>query len=388
VERVTVVAALRPPAVGSRGILGGKIVEEPKLVTEQYQRSRTKKVGQSQDTARHASSTLLPLFVPDHGFTGRKRRGTKVPVGVEWPATAYGSEVVGLVNSGGRDIAAGGNIMVRFEAYSIKERVGAYAMGDVELPPEDLTFPPWYGEAYRSHRIGGLYSQYFGIGSVTDPTVVLGSSAPHTPPEGDTEDARTLYLDIESVFGAVLGNDHPAPGTSSTPELSGGGTIGPPVDVASDQAGNERKVLGEVDGQSPIAKALNEVVRIYGATRTEHYDTPAFVHNYTWRPIASMVDMFGTADLSITEQGEVTSGREGFHSRAFGDFDNLHQLVAGGGGTPQKVLGLDAAPNEVTGDRPDPSKEVSKRLDTRKEKRLAVFRYLTALAASRGVVLG
>lgn len=387
VERTTVVAALSAPKVGSRGFYGGKIIEEPKLVTEQYQRAQPKKTGQNQGQERHASSTPLPLFVATHGFTGRKRRGTRVPVGTTLPATAYGSEVVALVNSGGSTITADGNALVRFEAYRIKEVVGAYEMGDVELPPEDLTFPPWYGEAYRSHRIGGLYSQFFGIGSVTDPTVVLGSSAPHRPPEGDDDDERTLYLDAESIFGAVLGDDHPPPGASSTPEPPGGGVIGPPS-TQPDQKGNERVVIGGVEGQSPIAKALNDVVRIYGATRTQHYDTPAFVHNYCWRPIASLVDMFGTADLHITEQGEVTSGREGFHSRAFGDYDDLRQLVAGGGGMPQKVLGLEAAPNEVTGDRPDPSKEVAKRLDTRKEKRLAVYRYLTALAASRGVVLG
>lgn len=396
VKKDTVVAALQEPVVGGSGFLGGKILEV-KQVTSQYQRAQPKSGTKVSATMRYASRTLLPLFVPTHGFSGRKRRGTRVPVGVELPATAYGSEVVALVGSGGRDIAGNGNITVKFEAYRIVEELGAYVTHDIELPPEHLSFPPWYGEAYRTNRIGGLYSQFFGIGSITDPTVVLGSAAPHRSSGDDLED-RTLYLDIESVFGAVLGDDHmPPPGASSTPLPSGGGSLGPPGQelgipdqaTALDREGKERAVLGEVEGQSPIAMALRDLVKIYSAVRTQHYDTPAFVHNYTWRPIASLVDMFGTADLNITAAGVVTAGREGFHSRAFGDYDDLRQLVGPDAqGMPQKVLGLEAAPNEVTGDRPDPSARIAARLDTRKEKRLAVFRYLSALSASRGVVLG
>lgn len=383
VRKTTVVAALEPPKVGSRGILGGKIVEEPKLVTDRYKGAQPRRQGTA--AQRIAASARVPLFVPDVGFSGRKRRGTRVPVGIEMPATAYGTEVVALVGSGGVDIASLGNIYVRFEAYSIVEELGVYATSDITLPPEQLSFPPWYGEIWRSQRVGGLYSNFFGVGSIVDPTVVLGAT---TEPPADAEQAaRTLYLDAESVFGAM--DAMPPAGLSSTPESEGGESYGPALDTAVDQEGNERTIIGEIAGESPIAKAVNELVRIYGAVKANHYDAPSFVHNYTWRPIASLVDMFGTADLKISDDGVVLSGREGFHSRAFGDLDELRQLVSPTkSGMPQKVLGLQAKPNEVTGDKSDPSAEVAKRLDTRREKRLAVLRYLNALAASRGVVLG
>lgn len=382
VKKTTIVAALEPPKVGSRGILGGKIVEEPKVVTAQYQRAQPRQ--QSTAAQRIATSARIPLFVPETGFSGRKRRGTRVPVGVELPATAYGTEVVALVGSGGNDIASTGQILVRFEAYRMVEEIGVYESSDVTLPPEQLAFPPWYGEVWRSQRVGGLYSRFFGIGSLTDPTVVLGAET--EKPLDEEAAARTLYLDAESVFGAL--DAMPPAGLSTSPEPPGGGQFGPPL-TATDNDGEERTIVGEVAGESTIAKALQEIVRIYSAVRSNHYDTPAFVQNYTWRPIASLVDLFGTADLQISDGGVVLSGQEGFHSRSFGDIDELRQLVGSDAkGMPQKVLGLEAKPNEVTGDRSDPSAAVSKRLDTRKEKRLAVLRYLNALAASRGVVLG
>lgn len=375
----TVIAALEPPVLGSKGILGGKITEV-KDVTSQYQRSKPKKTKAGPRTAAdYASSALLPLFVGERNYAGRERKGTRVPVGVELPATAYGSEVVALVGSGGKDIASSGEVLVAFRAFRIVEEVGVYKTEEVELPPEELAFPPWYGDDYRTTRIGGLYSQFFGIGAVTDPTVVLGSAQP----QGATGDAaRAIFVQFQSTFGS---DQHPAAGLSSTPEPVGGGMIGPPGD--GDEV--DVDVLGEVQARSPIASAVAELVSIYSATRTQHYDTPAFVHNYCWRPIASIVDMFGTADLQITDTGVVTSGREGFHSRAFGSYDDLRQLVGpGSNGLPQRVLGLEAVPNEINGDQVDPSAKIAARLDTRKEKRLAVLRYLAALAASRGVLLG
>ena len=371
----TVIAALEPPKEGTRGILGGKIIEV-KEVTKQYARKPTKK-------GAAAGAPLLPLFVSEYRLSGRKRRGTRVPVGVEMPATAYGPEVVAIAGSGGTTNAALKEVLVTFSAYRIVEEIGVYVAADVNLPPEEITFPPWYGEAYRTNKIGALYAYFFGVGAITDPTVVLGQKTAR-----GAAGERVLTTEFKEEFGGSAEKhdtpgelDLPPPGLSSVPEPSGGGSIGDP-DVETEQ-------LGEVEARSPIADAVNELVRIYSATRTHHYDTPAFVQNYTWRPIATMVDIFGTSDLAITDDGEVVSGREGFHSRAFGNFDNLRQLVAHTSeGQPPTILGLKAKPSEVAGDVVDPSAKVAARMDTRKEKQQAVLRYLNALAASRGVLLG
>lgn len=371
----TVVAALEAPRVGSLGIRGGKIVAVQD-VTDSYQKKQPRIVGRSSGGAvRFSSDSLLPLYAggPTGLRSGRVRGGTRVPVGIEQPAAAYGTEVIALVNSGGRDNAAV-NQVVTFRAYKISEEVGSYLTKNVELTPENMTFPPWYSEKYRSNQVGALYADYFGVGAITDATEIHGIT---TAVFGS--DSRKLTLDLEVDTAVARPDQMPSAGTPSTPIPSGGGTIGP---------SSSKVTLGTVDAQSPVGLAIEEIVKAYSATRSQHFDTPQFIQNYTWRPIASMTDLFGTAALSIDEDGNVVSGREGFHSRAFGDYDDLRQLVRGGAGAPQKILGLTPAAQELSTDKAEADAEISKRLDTRREKRLQVYRYLSALSAARGVVLG
>jgi hypothetical protein len=387
----TVVAAFEPPTVGAKGYMGGQILEA-RDVTDQYQKKQTPKKGRTALGAeRFASSTQLPLFVQGKA-AGRVRRGTRVPVGVEMAASAYGPEVVALVGSGGGTAAGANEALVTFRAFRIVEEVGSYARTEVELPPEDLTFPPWYGESYRTNQIGGLYSYYFGVGAITDPTVILGTTSPKTFGDGDS--ARTLYLQFENSMARVTQNalqsvsqpgQRPTPGSTGAPGVAGGGDIGP----AGTSNPETDSVLGQIGARSPIAVAIEELVKAYSATRSQQFDTPQFVQNYTWRPIASMVDIFGTSNLVIDDNGFVQSGREGFHSRAFGAYDDLRQLVnQTGGAGPQKILGLAAGTKELSTDEDDPEARVSARLDTRKEKQAAVMKYLYAIASARGVVLG
>ena len=373
-----VIASRSPPEIGSAGVVGGKIIQVTD-VTSEYTRAQPKKGGGKN---RHGSRRTLPLFEGGNEVVGRKNRATRVPVGIDQPATAYNSsEVIAIVNSGGTSVAADGNVYVIFRAYKVVEEVGQYIIADKSLAPEHLLFPPWYGEDYRTHKIGALYSDFFGVGAITDPTVVLGSAIDTKFGEGDAD--RTMYVDLQDNIESVMTREqHPPPGMSQVAEPEGGGVIG------TDRAGVQREILGEIEGRSPVAEAIGEIVKIYSATRQEHYDTPSFVQNFTWRPIATMVDIFGTSDLVITDRGTVTAGREGFHSRAFGKIDDLRQLVTQDDHGPQKILGLKAAPSELNADEADASKKVAQRLDTRKEKQDAVFRYLTALAASRGVLLG
>lgn len=389
VKVMTVVAALEMPIVGSTGFRGGKIVEAPKDVTDRYQKKQPKTKGRSLDTARHTSTTLLPLYVSSSAFSGRRRRGTRVPVGIEQVAAAYGPEVVAMVGSGGLDVAASSSVLVSFRAFQIVEELGSYVAEDVELPPEELTFPPWYGEHYRTNQIGGLYSYFFGVGAITDPTVIVGSTSAQR--FGAEQGARTLWMQFEqslAPLNAVVARDGqmPQPGTSGSPSAPGGGALGP-AGVSNDP--QAASVLGKVDLRSTIKLAIEEIVRAYSMTRLQHFDTPQFVQNYTWRPIASMVDMLGTSDLEISDDGLVSAGREGFHSRAFGSYDDLRQLVSGGEGPlPQRVLGLTTNPREISTDESEKDAKIAARLDTRKEKRGAVYLYLYALSASRGVILG
>jgi hypothetical protein len=99
-----------------------------------------------------------------------------------------------------------------------------------------------------------------------------------------------------------------------------------------------------------------------------------------------MVDLFGTANLEINDQGEVVRGVEGFHSRAFGDFDDLRQLVGpADGARPRTILGISTENTDETSGAAGTPQEISARLDTRKEKRLAVLKYLYRQLNSNGL---
>jgi hypothetical protein len=400
IRRTTIVACLEAPQVESRGYYGGRIVEVTD-VTDQYQRRvQRRSADRSSSRARYQSDTLLPLFVGDRRFN-RARRGTRVVVGVEQAAATYGPEVVALVGSAGSfDASTETNreILVTFTAYRIVEEIGAYRTEDVELPPEDITFPPWYGDHYRTNQIGGLYAYYFGTGAITDPLYVL---EPGTDPAQFDNAATTQAAAEEDAGGraraasiayvntfataarAAIASEGqgPQPGDSASPDLGSGETMGPPGEA-------NNGVISQVRNRSAISEAVEEIVRAYSQVRTRKFDVHEFIRSYTWRPIASMVDMLGTANLEINDSGSVVRGREGFHSRAFGDYDDLRQLVNNAEGRPQTILGLTTRDPDETGDTATASRDeaISARLDTRKEKRIAVLKYLSQLGASCGVL--
>ena len=416
VRRTTVVAALADPETGRLGYHGGRILEVTN-VTDQYMRRRPQSEPrpalQRRDGGtsalppgnRRTSYTLLPLFVPERRATGRVRRGTQVRVGIEQPAAAYGPEVVALVGSGGAfdssNSQSAHEVLVTFRAFRIVEEVGAYRAEDVELPPEDITFPPWYGEHYRPNRIGGLYAYYFGTGAITDPLFVLepgadpaqydGTSAEESAAAAESRD-RAAAINFIRTFAATVragvasADSPPQPGDTATPELSGGESMGPPGEPERPQ---DTGLRAHVRARSTIAQATEEIVRAYSQVKTQHFDVHQFIKAYTWRPIASMVDLFGTANLEIDDDGDVVRGREGFHSRAFGDYDDLRQLVGRTDGSkPRTILGLSTRDPDETGDnsRADRDAAIAARLDTRKEKRIAVLKYLFDLGSSCGVL--
>lgn len=395
VRRTTVVAAFEAPQTNTLGYYGGNILEVTD-VTDQYQR-RTPAAAPGAP-ARHQSPTLLPLFVDDRRFTGRVRRGTRVPVGIEKPAFQYGPEVVALVGSAASFNASSlGNreILVTFRAYRIVEEIGAYRTEQVELPPEDLTFPPWYGEHYRTNKIGGLYSYYFGTGAITDPLFVLSPGVDPAQFDGtQSQDNAGAPVQLLTAMGGtpppagtVASSEQlPQPGDTAAPELPAGESPGPPGDVDDPETSG---VLAQVKARSAIAEATAEIVRAYSRVKLQKFDVHQFIRAYTWRPIASMVDLFGTANLEINDDGEVVRGREGFHSRAFGNFDDLRELVGPTDGQrPQTILGLstrdpDESSNDTNAER---DTNIAARLDTRKEKRIQILKYLFALGASCGVL--
>lgn len=390
VFRNTDVACFEEPSTGITGYLGGEIVEVTD-VTDQYQRRQPRRTTDRTATGqtRYIGGTLLPLFIPNGRSGGRVRRRTRVRVGVEQPAASYGPEVVALVGTGGEfqsaAVATDTETLVTFRAYRIRERIGAYRRELVDLPPEEITFPPWFGEHYRSQNIGGLYSYFFGTGSIIDPLTTLEPLRyPQVSDGGTITGSEAPFVGSDTEERTTLSDDGHGSG-----DLDLGGDLAGPPSTASSPA-ESQAVVSEVSARNTINSAITDIVAAYSRVKVGRYDVNQYIRAYTWRPVATMVDMFGTANLEINDDGEVVRGVEGFHSRAFGDFDDLRQLVQNADGRPRTILGLTVAdPDETSGpdeQRAQRDQGVAARLDTRREKRIQVLRYLGSLMASRGIL--
>lgn len=398
------VAWTSEPQVGDRGPRGGEITEVVDVTDEYRRRQRARPPGRrgitntGQRRQRYARGTLLPLWVPGGQISGRRYRGTRVLVGVKQAAQAYGAEVAALVGSIGsqqagfvtREDGERTEIFVTFNAYRVTETIGVYERTFQNLPPEELVFPPWYGEHWRSSRVGGIYSFLFGTGSVVDPVTFQAPAGADT-----TQIVDGILNDSDEQRGPTTSTtdpnfDSPAVGFAEHPE-TGGQQYGEPGEPETEETDPVTgATIGEVDARGTINQAIEELVRVYSQIRLERWDTNEFLRSYTWRPVASIVDIFGTANLEINDDGEVVRGTEGFHSRAFGDFDDLRQLVRNVEGRPPRILGLTTEdpddPRTSDQDRARRDAEVAARMDTRREKRVQVLRYLRALLASRGIL--
>lgn len=403
------VGMLSVPVVGpnSRGPRGGEIISFEDI-TQEYQRAhpvrrvRGRRSTSAVGAARYTSDARLPLFVPG-GRSGR-RFGTRVLIGQPVAASSV-PEAAALVGSVGttmsgytesvgtgnaEDAAVLNETTITFRAYRIRERLGVYARTTVDLPAEDLTFPPWYGEHYRSQNIGALYSYFFGTGSIVDPTNIVDPTGRSTrsadggDPSGASSVTDPTPVDAGATEGVTLPEDPPPPEVDTpSPVITGpAGTTAETTDPTT---------LGAVGAHGTIEDAVTTLVDAYSLIRRNRFDVDDFLRSYTWRPIASMVDIFGTANLEIDDDGEVVRGIEGFHSRAFGDFDDLRQLTRTvDGERVATILGLTTTDEDeadgAAADRAFRDTERAARLDTRKEKRLAVFRYVQALLATRGIL--
>jgi hypothetical protein len=120
-----------------------------------------------------------------------------------------------------------------------------------------------------------------------------------------------------------------------------------------------------------IEQAAAFLQATYSHLKQSDMDVEEFIRAYTYRPIATMADMFGTRDLTLNADGAVLAGVEGFHSRAFGPFSDLFGLV-----TPEivNVVGLQRGTT------------AAQRGDTRKVKQDAVKDYLAGLGLGRAIL--
>ena len=324
--RSTDVAAASAPKLFSLGPNFGRITDVVD-VTAQYQ-------GGGADFLEPTGRSL-PLFAGESrrkGYEAGKSQKILVPIGVPVSGNSLGSHIVG-------SIIGDPNIKVVFKAYKVTEEIPKYRAQVVDLPAEAYITPGWYGDVWSPSKVGQAYGQFFGTGSINDPQQVADPGGSSTGAiNQEAEDALATRLKSDGSYDAR--EDAPA--------------------------------ILALDSDTSIQQAVEFLVSVYSYIKASEMDAEEFIRAYTWRPIASMVDMLGTSDLKFSDDGSsVISGFEGFHSKAFGPYDDLFGLV-----TPEIDSILNIARGSV----------VAQRGDTRGRKFHAVQQLVAAMLFSRAIL--
>lgn len=280
------------------------------------------------------NDNTLPVFTGTLSNRSQKRP-TLVQVGV--PIVA--SQLAGADAVVVEELAGGVDIPVVFKAFLITEAIPRYKRIIVELPAEEYIRPGWYGDVWTSSRIGKAYETFFRTGAITDVQTITG-------PGGSTIPQTTA---------------------ASEDALSDRNQAADQEDPRADAP-----AITALEEGASIQQAVEFLLLTYSFIRSGDVDVEEFIRSYTWRPIASMVDMFGTFDLQFNDDASsVVSGIEGFHSRAFGPYDNLFGLV---GPEVEDILNIK---------RGDPT---AQKVDVRKRRLDAVQRLAAGMRFSRAIL--
>ena len=300
------IAALEPPKLYSLGPNRGQITNV-QLVSDQYR-------GKS-----------LPAF-----FSGAKRntefRPVEVPIGVPITAADKGGNPSLSMLLGGEDVPG------VFQAYRITEEIPRYRLEQVLLPAEEYIRPGWYGDVWTNSKVGQVWQELFSTGAITDPISVTD--------RGRNSSTLRSEESQQAATGSLNAEDATDP-TATAPAL---------IDLQ--------------EGAS-LQQAIEFLQLTYSYIRQSGVDVDEFIGAYTWRPIASLVDMFGTSDLAYDSTGQkVLQGFEGFHSRAIGPYQDLFGLVTS---EIEDVLNIKRGST------------AAQNIDVRKERREKVEQYVAAL---------
>jgi hypothetical protein len=216
-----------------------------------------------------------------------------------------------------------------------------------DIPVEESLRPPWMSPLYSSLFIGDeVYRPFFGCGSIVDEAVFAGAGT-----VGIFGSNRTERDKIMAQFKAA-NNDMDK------------------IRILVDQA--KANNLADIPSVETAADAL---AYVYGEVRRLGLDIHKFVADYTRRPIATMFDIFGSADLEYQQQGnklKLMKGTQGFHSTSVAEFNQLVGLLD----NPSLEL-----PRLFNNSKKVP---ISKDLDPRPGRRKAVMKYATELQQGRG----
>jgi len=303
---------------------------------------------------------------------------------------------------------------LRLGAFEVHESVPYRKKQNADLPIEEAIRPPWIWDGWAVPKITETYDQLFGTGAITD-IDGYGILA-----DASGSSSRTQYLTVEERLAAEQQNRAASSGSTRRSPAAGRSER----DVEITRASRYQAALLLLETEKTIENSIDFLVRSYSFVKVNNMDVGEFLKAYNWRPVATMVDILGGADLSIKQTevkatkmvrrkyvkrkgrtvvyrdangaitdtaeeypvygtryvekpikriGYVVDGTEGFHSRAFGDVEDLFGLVSP---TVTRVLGLSS----------NSSRKIAARMDVRKRRRAVVKTYVAELTGSKGLV--
>lgn len=341
--RITDVVCIGQPSIESLGPNLGRITQVEEVSTL-YRGSTTS--GDPQDTMSSKPLLLFSKQSASRPRTPASRKSARVPVGVEVDARFLDKTVLqelGLLGSADGTTVDQDKFYkqprpVTIRAYRLREEIPRYYQQVIDLPAEEYIRPGWYGDIWHPSKIGEAYNTFFSTGAITDPHTI-------NDPSGGGQSTSDAAND--AAASAVETGDPNDPRKSSM-------------------------LAYQLEHGATIEQAAAFLQATYSHLKQNGMDVEEFIRAYTYRPIATMADMFGTRDLTLSPDGSyVMSGIEGFHSRAFGPFQDLFGLT-----TPEieNVVGIRRGTT------------AAQKGDTRKVKQDAVKDYLAGLGLGRAIL--
>jgi len=261
------------------------------------------------------------------------------------------------------------------KAWEVSETIDRRTKVEVDIPIELAVCPPWIWDGWKNLKIGKTYQQMIGTTSITDP---MEDSIP------SVDDLEALMDSSEGLnlgSGTAPDKDNQDPFQSRTAQplvqTQPVRNTADPIDTTLQGAEDQKLSAADlqiINTDRTIETGIDCLTRVYSLIRTGGLDVGAFIRQYTWRPIVTMMQMLGSPDLVLDPvSGVPVQGTEGFHSRAFGDVSDLAGLV---NPSVTKILGMSTTKDHAT----------MQRLDVRKRRRDVIIDYVDELTASKGLL--
>ena len=201
---------------------------------------------------------------------------------------------VGVIKSIGKSSVVGDTTTTEVEVSGF---VSIYKSKQVEVPLDDALFPPWMSPIYKNMSIGrDFYQDLLGIGSICDP-VQVGSAdreVPGSPPYlPDSISAKAMQGLKPEALSKLKASMKSVTGAGTTGFLDSQST-----DTVSQAVSDG--IAGEVGLGATVEQSVDALVDTYKALKESDFDFDAFYEAYSWRPIATMRQILGDPDFDLS----------------------------------------------------------------------------------------